>query len=854
VKGRARPVVIRQQGAPPSGPAAGVAESLAKERATRVADLRYALSFTVPADRSERVAGRATITFTLRDAAAPLALDFEPDRMGALHMVDVGGSPVEAGLINGHILVPASALRAGTNTISLDFDVGDAPLNRSDAFLYTIFVPARAHEAFPCFDQPDLKARWTLVLDVPGGWEAVANGAETARASSSGRTRFTFAETAPFSTYLFAFAAGQFFVEQAERGERTFRMVHRETDAQKVDRNRDTIFDLHTAALDWLERYTGIAYPFGKFDFFLVPAFQFGGMEHPGAVFYDAAALLLDKSASQNDRLDRASLISHETSHMWFGDLVTMTWFTDVWMKEAFASLMAAKIVNSLFPDVNHDLRFLHASYPPAYDVDRTDGTNAIRQRLDNLKDAGTLYGAIIYQKAAIVMRHLETLMGADAFRDGLREYLQVHQFGNASWPDLIALLDARTQEDLATWSHAWVQEPGRPIVRTELAVADGRISQLAFTARDPYPHRGLIWSQDLQVALGYEDRVQLVSARLNGVRTDVVAARDLPAPLFVLANGAGIGYGEFHLDAQSLAWLSRHLPEIGDALTRGSAWITLWDTLLDGELVSSRFLDLAIDALPRETDELNIQRILSYLEHAYWTFTPDADRRSRAPDVERVLRAGLTSAATPGLKGAYAAALRAVALTPKTVGWLTRVWRGDEAVTGLRLAEPDFITLAQALAVREAPGWRAILEQQIGRTLNPDRKARLQFVVAALSSESAERDKFFTSLADVVNRRHEAWVLDGLRYLHHPLRAESAVKYIDPSLELLQEIQQTGDIFFPTRWMDATLGGHRSPEAAAIVRDFLDRAPRAYPECLRRIILSSADDLFRASQSAFAC
>jgi aminopeptidase N len=271
-----------------------------------------------------------------------------------------------------------------------------------------------------------------------------------------------------------------------------------------------------------------------------VPAFQFGGMEHPGAVFYNAPRLLLDESATQNDRLERASLISPETSHMWFGDLVTMTWFTDVWMKEVFANFMAAKIVNPSFPDVNHDLRFLHAFYPPAYDVDRTAGTHAIRQPLDSLKDAGTLYGAIIYQKAPIVMRQLETLMGADAFRDGLREYLRAHQFGNASWPDLIALLDARTPADLATWSHAWVEERGRPIVRTELAIANGRISHLAFITRDPYPPRGLTWTEDLQVALGYEDRVQLVSARLKGLRTDVVAARDLPAPLFVLANGAG--------------------------------------------------------------------------------------------------------------------------------------------------------------------------------------------------------------------------------------------------------------------------------------------------------------------------
>src|SRR5437016_10299680 len=152
-------------------------------------------------------------------------------------------------------------------------------------------------------------------------------------------------------------------------------------------------------------------------------------MEHPGAVFYNAPGLLLEESATQNQKLDRASTIAHETAHMWFGDLVTMRWFTDVWMKEVFANFMAAKIVNPSFPGINHELRFLLAHYPAAYDVDRTAGTNAIRQPLANLSEAGTLYGAIIYEKAPIVMRQLETFLGADAFRDGLREYLRRYAF-----------------------------------------------------------------------------------------------------------------------------------------------------------------------------------------------------------------------------------------------------------------------------------------------------------------------------------------------------------------------------------------------------------------------------------------
>jgi aminopeptidase N len=239
---------------------------------------------------------------------------------------------------------------------------------------------------------------------------------------------------------------------------------------------------------------------------------------------------------------------------------------------------------------------------------------------------------------------------------------------------------------------------------------------------------------------------------------------------------------------------------------------------------------------------------MLSYLEEADWKFVPDSIRTARAGRVEQTLRDGLDKAATTSLKSAYFSALRNVALTPPTLGWLTRVWSGEETIPGLTLAETDFIVLAQELAVREVPGWRTLLQQQIDRTQNPDRKARLQFVVPALSSDQTERDRFFASLADVNNRRHEPWVLDGLHYLHHPLRTQTSLKYVGPSLSLLQEIQRTGDIFFPKRWTDATLSGHRSLEAARTVHTFIDRLPSSYPDRLRRIVLSSADDLFRAS------
>jgi aminopeptidase N len=832
-------------------PESGVTEALARERVRRVSNLRYEVSFTIPAARQQPLVGRAVLTFSLADASTPLVMDFQPDRAGRLRSVEVDDAKVDVRQVNGHVILPAAALRTGDNRVALDFNAGDVPLNRSDDFLYTIFVPSRAHLAFPCFDQPDLKARWTLQLDVPDGWETLANGEERARVSNLGRTHLQFAESEPLSTYLFAFAAGKFSVEQAQRNGRTFRMLHRETDAAKVARNRDAIFDLHATALQWLERYTGIPYPFGKFDFLLMPAFQFGGMEHPGAIFYNANGLMLDESATQDQLLGRASVIAHETAHMWFGDLVTMQWFSDVWMKEVFANFMAAKIVNPSFPSINHDLRFLLAHYPAAYDVDRTGGTNEIRQPLANLDEAGTLYGAIIYQKAPIVMRHLESLVGAGAFQDALREYLTAHAFGNASWSDLVAVLDRRTPEDLAAWSHAWVEERGRPIITTQLTASSGRIQKLEFVQRDALPGRGLVWNQRMDVVVSGTDGVRHLPLQLNAPRVDVRAAQGLPAPDFVLPSGGGIAYGEFHLDPGSLAWLMKHLPDVPDALTRGAAWLAVWDAMLNGEAPPERVLALAMRSVAVEKDELNVQRELTYLAQAYWRYLDADQRRANSPPLERLLRDGLEAARSQTLKSAWFSALRDIAQTPAALAWLVDVWKQKTVVPGLTLSETDYIRLAEELAVRDVADARLILDQQFERTKNPDRKAQFAFVRPALSASAAERDQWFGSLGDVANRRHEPWVLEGLRYLHHPLRTEASRKYIRPSLEMLREIQRTGDIFFPKRWMDATLGGHQSPAAAEMVRTFVERLPSGYPERLRRIILSSADDLFRASRIA---
>ncbi len=826
-------------------PTEGISQTLASERAANISSVRYTLSLHIPSNKDEPVRGIASVRLVLADRT-PLIFDFAQPAEH-LSSIQANGQAVAIRSENGHVVVPAESLTRGENIVEIAFTAGNEALNRHDEFLYSLFVPARASQAFPCFDQPDIKGSLSLSLEIPAAWTAVSNAPEIGRETSGDRATVRFGQTAALPTYLFGFATGRFSVERGERNGRSFRMFHRETDAEKVTANRDTIFDLHSQAIDWLEAYTDRKYPFQKLDFVLLPAFQFSGMEHAGALFYNAPYLFLDKTATQNQKLGRANLIAHETAHMWFGDLVTMKWFDDVWLKEVFANFMAAKIVNPTFPDIDHELRFFLQHYPPAYDVDRTDGTNPIRQKLDNLKDAGSLYGPIIYQKAPIVMRQLEQILGPDELRDGLREYITRFAFGNATWTNLIEILDARTGEDLAEWSRAWVEEAGRPTIAMNLETTNGKVSRLSFTQSDPRG-RSLRWNQQLHVALGYEHGARITTVKMDGPSAEVPRVGDLPLPNYILANGDGTGYGLFALDDRSRQFFLSHLNEVGDGLTRGIAWVTLWDDMLEGKTNPRQLFDLALHTLPLESEELNVERILAYTHDAFWRYLSDAERASVAGRLEQTLRDGIARASTTSLKSAYFAAFRRTVTTPDGISYLDRVWRRQEPVPGLTFAENDFIDMAQELAVRHVPGAEAILAEQHARITNPDRKARFAFVTPALSSNAGTRDAFFASLARPENRQQERWVADGLRYLNHPIRRSHAERYIRPSLDMLQEIQRTGDIFFPLDWTNAVLGGHNSTAAAQTVAAFLAGHPD-YPPRLRQVIEQNADQLIRASR-----
>ena len=282
--------------------------------------------------------------------------------------------------------------------------------------------------------------------------------------------------------------------------------------------------------------------------------------------------------------------------------------------------------------------------------------------------------------------------------------------------------------------------------------------------------------------------------------------------------------------------------------MTRAVGWISLWDALLEGRVEPEALIELARRALLAEPDELNIQLILGYLTSTYWRFVLPELRQELAGELEALLWRQTTSAGRPSLAAAHFGAYRNVALTADTLAHLTRIWRGDEDVPGLPLSERDLIALAQGLALRDVAESDAILATQRDRIDNPDRKDAFAFVMPALSANAETRDAFFASLSDLNNRAREPWVLTALGFLHHPLRARQSERYIRPSLDLLEEIQRTGDIFFPDRWLGTTLRGHHTASAAAMVQQYLDQRPDLAPR-LRAKVLQSADGLVRAAR-----
>jgi aminopeptidase N len=814
----------------------GVSYQLAQKRAQTLTNIRYHLYFDVPNKLDKSITGRVEIEFEISELY-DLPLDFR-GADSALINVTSNYRQLNLSLNNGHIIIPKGYLQNGQNKISIDFIAGDASLNRKEDFLYSLLVPDRASTVFPCFDQPDLKATFNLTLQTPKSWKAVSNSPLANYMETDSSAVWIFDKTYPISTYLFAFTAGKFNATTGKVLGQKVTIYHRENDSAKLNRNVNQIFKLHESAITWLEEYIGIGYPFQKLDIILIPDFQYSGMEHPGAIYYRDSRILLDENPSVDQVLRRANLIAHEVSHQWFGNLVTMKWFNDVWLKEVFAGLMADKIVNPQFPNVNHALRFLLSHYPAAYSVDRTIGANPVRQKLDNLLFAGTLYGDIIYHKAPIALMQMELKLGSPLFREGVRQYLNKYAYANAGWPELVKIFDEISSENVSRWSKKWIESKGMPVINYDLSN-----DKLVFNQDDKW--LPMKFNVLIPTVSGYKN----LPVDLKRQTSEVKLPNDFIKSQKVIINQNGLGYGFFHSNYNEITLIPPKNLMFND-VARASFYVNLHEVFLNHLVDNDTYFRYLLAALQEEVNPLVRSYLLGNIETVWWRFFNNANRTVLAETLENTLANLYNNSKLPvDERKPILDTYFKVAFTEKAISTMEKTWEKQADINGITLSETDFINLSFELAVRNVNQADSILQIQEERIKNPDRLSKFRFVRRAATPNVAIRDDFFASLANPANRRPEPWVAQGLRYFFHPLREEHSFKYLQPALDLLPEIQETNDIFFPKIWLDNVLAGFNSPAATRVVTDWLNKHPNISPN-LKNKMLQSADLLFRAADA----
>ncbi|MGQ0648319.1 MAG: aminopeptidase N [Gemmatimonadaceae bacterium] len=836
------------QGQADSLMAPGIPLALARYRAERISDVRYDLVLNV--SDADTAHGRVTIRF-VRSRSGDAIVDF---RGPALGRVRVNGRPAHELEHNGaHLRIPQQLLRQGENRLEVEFGALVAAAGASiirvrdpaddRLYLYTLLVPADANQLFPCFDQPDLKARVSLTLTTPLDWRAVANGARVKSDSTSRGMVHSFRETEPISTYLIAFAAGP-WAELRSRGTRKpISLYVRQSRVRDVD--ADSIIVANDRAASWLERYFNSRFPFHKLDLVLAPAFPFGGMEHPGAIFYSEERFVFRERPTLPQLLGRMATIYHEVAHQWFGDLVTMTWFDDLWLKEGFATYMAAKMQDALAPGSQSWKSFYLRNKPAAYAVDMTEGTTPVWQQLGNLDQAKSNYGAIVYNKAPSVLRQLNYVVGDSVFRLGVQRFLRRYAYANATWRDLLSVIGAASGRSLAGWGDAYILRPGVPVLEQRVDVREGRVVAFSLVQRPaqalsgarPWPIRTEL------LAVTDEGETIRIPLTIAAETTHVTELVGKPAPQLVFANSHDYAYGLVLLDPGSVATLERGVGGIRDPFLRTMLWGALWDLVREATLSPDRFLRAALRELPAETDEQLVSGLLARIARATTAYLGTVQRAAFLPDVERALLAGINSTARPyGLRKAHLDTYIRVAGTAPAVSTLAGML-DSVSIAGDTLRAPARWAILTRLVALDAPNAedRVTAEEQRDRT--PEGARRAFVARAARPDAAAKADYFRRYFAD--RDLNEDWATASLDAFNALEAQELTRPYLTAALDSLSWIQRNRRIFFLGAWLGGFLEGQTSDEALRLVRAFLDARPDLALD-LRSKVLQAADELER--------
>ena len=590
----------------------------ARARATLLADLAYDVDLDLTDPTGDTFTSTTRVRFTCRQPGARTFIDLAAATVRA---ATLNGEPFAVDGFDGTRVELPPLAESNELVIVADcaYSRAGVGLHRftdpvdQQVFCYTQFEPFDAHRVFACFDQPDLKGPFTFAVDAPAGWEVVSNERVRRRPEPGAAGRWEFDTTPPLSTYVTALVAGPYHHVHDRHGDIELGLWCRPSLAEHLD--PDELFELTRQGLDWFSEQFAYPYPFTKYDQLFVPEFNFGAMENPGCVTFSERYVFRSR-VTQAARLQRGNTLLHEMAHMWFGDLVTMRWWDDLWLNESFATFMSHTALAAATRFGAHSWAdFAHANKAWAYQQDQLPTTHPIVAEVVDTHSVMANFDGITYAKGASVLKQLSAWVGGEAFMAGLREYFPAHEWGNAELDDFLAALERPSGRDLKPWSRDWLETSGvntlsPEIVRDGDVLASVAIVQRAAEATPTLrPHR---------IAIGLYDEVDgrlvrrdLVETDVRDARTEVPALAGVPAPDLLLLNDEDLTYAKIRLDEGSLQALERSLSTIAEPVARAVCWGALWDGTRDAEIPARRFAELVATHGPSEGDIGVLQALL---------------------------------------------------------------------------------------------------------------------------------------------------------------------------------------------------------------------------------------------------
>jgi len=727
----------------------------------------------------------------------------------------------------------------------------------NEVYLYSQHEVADARKTFACFDQPDLKATFAISAKAPAHWQVISNNPIATVTETGSTKQWVFTTTPLLPTYLTALVAGPYHrVDDTYVGEKKvpLSLYCRKSLAPSLD--ADEIFKITKQGFAFYEKEFGLAYPFDKYDQLAVAEFNAGAMENAGCVTFAEDYFVFRSKVTDKNYNWRANVILHEMAHMWFGDLVTMSWWDDLWLNESFAEWASYFTLAQATRFTNSWTVFNAERKNWAYRQDQLSSTHPIVVDMHDLEAVKNNFDGITYAKGASVLQQLVSHVGKEQFIKGLRQYFAKHAWGNTTLNDLLVELEATSGRDLKPWVSTWLQTAGVNTLRAHIETSGDTYSSISVLQEAPLMPAGSKELRPHRMAVGLYDLKDGALIRRKSVEADVAGARTAISGLngekiadLVLLNDHDLSYGKIRFDERSIATLKNHLGDIQDPLSRALCWSATWDMLRDGELPARDYVPMVIKALAGESDVAIVSMTLIQLETAVELFTAEANRTPLRKFVADGVEA-LFNSSEPGsdLQLQYARAFASRAVTKEQTDHVRGALNGN--IKGLTI-DADLRWHILNTLVERGLATNADIDAElvIDNTANGQRYAA--FARAALPDAQVKSKAFDSVINEDLSNHIQLSTIQGMQ---RPLQRELLAPFVARYFAVVREFWDSHSHEIAKNVAAGLYPSYiATQETLELTHKWLTGEGADAPSGLRRVMAENRDAMARAL-NAQAC